>query len=193
VYFLAYRVKGQQLHAYFCYQHWASRQSTSCTYIPSSFATCSHSSHSICLSRALLLCLSYLHGAFGTGLPNKGVGVRWDIYSFHGLFCLLTHINTQWALLHYSSCSLSFLSNKSYFLYTGIGSSFSWLPSQFPGLWRQGPSTPTFSTLTPACNIYTYIHIYIYTYIHIHIHIYIYIYIYIYVKRFIIRNWLMGL
>jgi hypothetical protein len=62
------------LRAYFHYQHWASRQSTSCTYIPSSFATCSHSSHSICRSRALLLCLSYLHRAFWYWFLQQGWG-----------------------------------------------------------------------------------------------------------------------
>jgi hypothetical protein len=37
-------------------------------------------------------------------------------------------------------------------LYTGFGSSFSCLTSQFSGLWRQGPSTPACNTLSPARN-----------------------------------------
>jgi hypothetical protein len=39
----------------------------------------SHSPHSICPNRALPHCLSYLHGVFGTGFSNKGVGARWDL------------------------------------------------------------------------------------------------------------------
>jgi hypothetical protein len=48
-------------------------------------------------------------------------------------------VTNFWALLQYPGCSLSFLCNKSYFVYW-LWLTFSCLTSQFSGLWRQGLS-----------------------------------------------------